>query len=65
MRPITTEQRILRLADVTARVGLRKSAIYKMIREGEFPKPVKLTGKAVGWRAREVDDWILSRPVAA
>ena len=59
------EQSILRLADVIKRVGLGKSAIYKLIRESAFPKPVKLTGKAVGWRAAEIDEWIASRPVAA
>ena len=59
-----TETRILRLADVVSRVGLRKSAIYDRIRHGDFPPPIQLSPRAVGWRAEEVDAWIASRPVA-
>ena len=58
------EQGIFRLGDVMAQVGLRKSQIYKMIRAGDFPQPVKLTNKAVGWHRKDIDDWLASRPRA-
>ena len=51
------EQGIFRLGDVMAQVGLRKSQIYKMIRAGDFPQPVKLTNKAVGWHRKDIDDY--------
>ena len=56
------EKRILRLDEVERVTGLRKSAIYKMMRSGAFPKPLKLTQKAVGWRIADVESWIESRP---
>ena len=43
--------------EVSARVGLGKSAIYKMMRSAAFPRPVKLGDKAVRWNAAEVDAW--------
>lgn len=29
--------------------------------DGDFPKPIKITAKAVAWPSNEIDDWILSR----
>ena len=47
-----------------ARVGLGRSAIYAMMAKNLFPKPVRLTAKAVGWRERDVSAWLESREVA-
>lgn len=56
---------ILRLPAVKARCGLSRSSIYKRVAEGDFPAPVPLGGRAVGWSEREVSDWIKSRIEAA
>lgn len=53
--------RILRMPTVTERVGLKRTAIYDMIRTGKFPKPVPLNDKSVGWLESEIDEWIASR----
>jgi prophage regulatory protein len=53
--------RLLRLPDVEARTGLKHSAIYQRIAEGEFPRQVPLGPKAVGWLEHEVDAWIDAR----
>ncbi|MFC7517274.1 helix-turn-helix transcriptional regulator [Herbaspirillum sp. GCM10030257] len=52
---------ILRLPDVIARTGLRKSSIYNAIKAGQFPSHVSLGLRAVGWRSSEIDAWIESR----
>ena len=52
------EERILRKDEVVARVGLGRSAIYRAISEGEFPKPVKLSRRSVGWLESEIQAWI-------
>jgi len=54
---------LLRRYQVEHLVGLKKSAIYKMIREGKFPKPVRISDRAVAWRQEEVEQWIKSREV--
>ena len=40
---------ILRRPLVEKRTGLTKSGIYFLIREGSFPRPVRLGVRAVGW----------------
>lgn len=52
--------RILRLRDVITVVGLCRSTIYEKIDAGEFPRPVKLGKRAVGWRADVIEEWISS-----
>lgn len=55
-------KQILRLPAVKKRTGLSKSALYKRIAEGTFPKPVGLGSRAVGWPESQVDAWIESLP---
>jgi prophage regulatory protein len=55
---------ILRRRDVMLRTGLSRSTIYKYMALGEFPKPVRLGSKAVGWRDSDIEAWIASRPVS-
>lgn len=57
-------ERLLRRHEVEGLIGLKRSKLYQMIREGLFPAPVKLTDRAVAWRASEVSAWIKSREVA-
>jgi prophage regulatory protein len=54
---------MLRLPGLKARTGLSRSTIYARIREGDgdFPKPVKLGKRAVGWVASEVDAWLAAQ----
>ncbi|MFJ1293231.1 helix-turn-helix transcriptional regulator [Paracoccus yeei] len=56
---------MLRLPQVTEKIGLSRSTIYKMMDAGEFPKPIKLTRKAVAWPESAITEWLASRPVAA
>lgn len=56
--------RILRLPEVSRRVGLSRSAIYRRIPDGGFPAPVDLGGGMVGWRESVINTWIAERPIA-
>jgi predicted DNA-binding transcriptional regulator AlpA len=58
---VNQEDKILRLPQVMARVGLKKSAVYKMIANDEFPKQVKLGSHASGWLESEIQRWIMRR----
>ena len=40
------------LHEVSQRVCLKKSAIYKMARANVFPRPVRIGAKAVRWERR-------------
>jgi prophage regulatory protein len=48
----------LRISQVEARVGLRKSSIYEQVRRGTFPAPIKLSRKCACWPASSIDAWI-------
>ncbi|MGA7323864.1 MAG: AlpA family phage regulatory protein [Rhodomicrobium sp.] len=58
---MNTGDAILRFADVSAKVGLRRTELYKLRAQGKFPNPVSLGKRAVGWRASELDAWIAKR----
>ena len=49
---------------VEIKTTLSRSSIYDMIARGEFPKPVKISGRRVAWLESSVDAWIQSRTVA-
>lgn len=57
----SADLRIMRLPEVMNVVGLRRAAIYEAIRAGSFPKPVKLTGRSVGWIDVEIKAWVAER----
>lgn len=59
-----TKESLLRLPSVTARTGLARSTLYKLVAMGVFPKPYSLVGRTVAWRESEVDAWIGSRIAA-
>ena len=46
---------------VTRKTGLASSSLYAAIARGEFPKPIKLGERSVGWLSREIDAWIEAR----
>lgn len=52
---------ILRRPEVCRSTGLSRSGLYAAVKEGKFPRPVKLGPRAVGWLAREVHEWIDAR----
>ena len=52
---------LLRLRDVEARTGLKRSHLYGLAARGEFPKPLKLGDRASAWVESEVAEWVYSR----
>ena len=58
------EERLLRRPEVECQTGLTRSTIYRLMRAGEFPEPLKLGPRAVRWRATEIESWIAERPRA-
>lgn len=51
----------LRFPAVQDRLGLSRATIQRMVRDGRFPRPYKLSPQCVGFLASEVDSWIDSR----
>lgn len=53
--------RLLRLQQVGEITGLRRSMIYQLEADGNFPRRVKLATRAVGWVESEIRGWIAAR----
>lgn len=49
-----------RLPTVKAQTGLSKSEIYRRIKEGTFPIPLKLGVRAVAWPSAKIEEWVES-----
>ncbi len=47
----------LRRQEVEKVTGLSRSTIYSQMKEGVFPKPVKIGKRSVGWLEEEILDW--------
>ncbi len=45
---------ILRLPAVKSRTGLSRSSIYAKVRTGEFPKPISIGIRSIGWMESEI-----------
>ena len=52
---------ILRRTEVEKRTGLSRSSIYNKMKHGEFPMPIRLGPRSVGWLEIEIDEWIVDR----
>jgi len=55
----------LRLPSVLRRTGLGRSTIYRLMADEKFPAPVKLSGRAIGWRQSDLDRWSNELPTMA
>ena len=54
-------EQIYRLNRITEITGLSRSWIYLAIKNGEFPKPIKLGRRAIGWSAIDIQEWIKAK----
>ena len=54
-------KKILRRPAVEDRTGLPRSTIYYLMARNEFPRPIKLSARSVGWDSESVEAWIEQR----
>ena len=57
--------RILRRQLVESQTGLSRSKIYDLITRDEFPRPIKIGARAVGWIEADIAAWINQKIDAA
>lgn len=53
---------LIRFPDVAKRTALSRVTIWRLEREGRFPKRVQLGTNSVAWVEAEVDEWIAGLP---
>lgn len=54
-------EKLLKIADVVAKVSLGESTVWAKVKTGEFPAPVKLGPRSRGWRESDLERWIDAR----
>ena len=63
MRQLVADKHLRRKA-VEELTGLSRSTIYDLMSKKRFPRPVKLTDKAVAWPESKILEWLASRKSA-
>jgi prophage regulatory protein len=56
---------LLRLPQVIERTGVKKTKLYGLQKEGDFPMRIQITANSVGWVEEEVNAWIAERVAAS
>ena len=58
--------KLLKLEEVQAKIGcIGRTTIWKLEKDGLFPKRRALTKKLVRWEESEIDEWIKARDKSA
>lgn len=52
---------VLRIDEVLLRTGLTRTRLYDMIAKREFPHPISLSVRTVGWIEGEIVSWLVDR----
>jgi len=54
-------EQLLRRKAVMEKTGLKPSNLFTLIKQGDFPKPIKLSKATSAWVNSEVEAWIKRR----
>jgi prophage regulatory protein len=57
----TLREMLVRVDAVCAITGLSVPTLYRLMAQGSFPRPVRITGHARAWKLSELMSWIESR----
>lgn len=57
--------KILRIKSVIDMTGIPRSSLYRFVKSGHFPAPIKLGPRAAGWLETDIQAWIAGRQSAA
>jgi len=56
-----TKERVIRKPELLSIIGLSDPTIWRMEKEGKFPKRLRLGGNSCGWLASEIHGWLDER----
>lgn len=55
-----TDIQLLNIKEVSKITGISRPSIYRLMNEGNFPKPLKLAPKTVRWSLATLIEWVNS-----
>ena len=56
---------LLTRVEVEGRCHITCSTIFRLMRAGQFPLPIKIGPRAVRWPEAEIENWLAERPRAS
>ena len=57
--------RILSPREIVILLGISEVTIWRMRKRGEFPEPLRVSPRRVGWRESDIRAWLTSRAETA
>ena len=54
--------RVVGLREVSHLTNLSKTTIYRMLERKEFPAPIEISVRRIGWYLNDILDWLAARP---
>jgi prophage regulatory protein len=61
---ISSSMRVIRFPELFRKVGLCRSQIWRLEKQGAFPKSIPLGINSKGWIESEIDAWLQERRAA-
>ena len=61
MFPTTQPERLLPLKAVVDRTSLSRAFVYDLMKQGGFPKPIRLSTNRIAWPESAVAAWIAAK----
>jgi len=62
---IVSKLKILRAAELASLLGISQTSLWRWRQKGDFPQPIALGPRMVGWRISEVEAWLDESRLAA
>ena len=56
---------LIRIPKVMEKTGVAKSTLWLWVKDGNFPKPIKLSPRIAVWIEDEVNEWMMGNWSAA
>lgn len=57
------ETTLLNVKDVAVMLNLGVSTVWRHVKNGDVPKPIKI-GRSVRWHQSDIDDWLADKSAA-
>lgn len=54
-------KKLLKKTEVVELLGISSTTIYRLIKAGKFPKPIKLSPSRIAWTEAAIQKWLKSK----
>ena len=49
--------RLMRAKEVQQELGISRTTIWRLVKAGVFPAPLRITSKTIAWRKSDIEAW--------